>query len=200
MPRARQRACLEHGVKLDINRLVRQGVLGPNRVASPARIDWTNTYTGEEVASGTITADTEGPDEGWLRIRIGELTQRIELCAMPRHFGGRQWYFRCPTTQRRCSVLWMPPGARHFCSRQAWRKQVAYATQFASPVDRAYRGQAKIKSRLIGNPDPDDWDLPPKPKWMRWRTYKQLVQRFETYEDVIEEHAFGQLARLLNKG
>ena len=74
MPRARQRACLEHGLKLDINRLARQGVLDPNGVAGPAPIEWTNTYTGEEVASGTITADMEeGPDEGWLRIRIGKL-------------------------------------------------------------------------------------------------------------------------------
>jgi hypothetical protein len=200
MPRVRQRACLEQGLKLDINKLARQGVLDPNRAAGPARIYWTNTYTGEEVASGTITADMEGPDEGWLRIRIGELNQRIDLRAMPRHFGGRQWYFRCPTTHRRCSVLWMPPGARHFCSRQAWRKQVAYASQFASPVDRAYRGQAKIKSRLIGNRDPDDWDLPPKPSWMRWRTYKQYVQRFESYEDVIEEDMFRQLIRLGIRG
>ena len=200
MPRARQRACLEQGLKLDINRLARQGVLDANRAAGPARVEWTNTYTGEEVASGTITADMEGPDEGWLRIRIGELTQHIDLHAMPRHFGGRQWYFRCPTTQRRCSVLWMPPGARHFCSRQAWRKQVAYASQFASPVDRAYRGQAKIKSRLIGSKNPDARDLPPKPKWMRWGTYNRHVQRFNEYEDVVEENTFGQLARLLNRG
>ena len=181
MPKPRQRACLEQGLKLDINRLARQGVLDANRAAGPARVEWTNTYTGEEVASGTITADMEGPH------------------AMPRHFEGRQWYFRCPTTQRRCSVLWMPPGARHFCSRQAWRKQVAYASQFASPVDRAYRGQAKIKSRLIGSKNPDAWDLPPKPKWMRWGTYDRHVQRFNEYEDVVEENAFGQLARLLTK-
>ena len=110
----RQRACLEQGLKLDINRLARQGVLDANRAAGPSRIEWTNTYTGEEVASGTITADMEGPDEGWLRESKSEsLTQRIDLRAMPRHFGGRQWYFRCPATQSRCSVLWMPPGARH---------------------------------------------------------------------------------------
>ena len=134
MPRARQRACLEHGLKLDINRLARQGVLDPNGVAGPAPIEWTNT------------------------------------------------------------------SATRFCSRHAWRKQVAYASQFASPVDRAYRGRAKIKSRLIGNRDPDEWDLPPKPKWMRWRTYKQLVERFESCEAIIEEDTFRQLARLGIRG
>ena len=94
----------------------------------------------------------------------------------------------------------MPPGATRFCSRQAWRKQVAYASQFESPSDRAYRGQAKIKSRLIGNCDPDDWELPPKPRWMRWGTYNRHVQQFESYEDIIEQHTFGVLARLLNRG
>jgi hypothetical protein len=33
-------------------------------------------------------------------------------------------------------------------------------------------------TRLIGDL-PDDWDLPPKPKWMRWRTYNRLVERFD---------------------
>jgi hypothetical protein len=48
--------------------------------------------------------------------------------------------------------------------------QKAYASQRTTATDRAHRGQAKIKARLIGNLDPDEWDLPPKPKWMRWRT------------------------------
>ena len=62
------------------------------------------------------------------------------------------------------------------------------AALFESPADLAYRGQAKIKSRLIGNCDPDDWELPPKPRWMRWGTYNRHVQRFERYDDTIEEH------------
>jgi hypothetical protein len=52
---------------------------------------------------------------------------------------------------RYASVLWMPPGASRFCSRQAWGRRVAYATQFANPDNRAHIGKAKIKSRLIAN-------------------------------------------------
>jgi hypothetical protein len=44
-------------------------------------------------------------------------------------------------------------------------------------VDRAHRGKAKIKARLIADLDPDEWDLPPKPKWMRWRTYNRRAHR-----------------------
>jgi hypothetical protein len=176
MPKPRQRVCLEHGLKLDLNKLLRQGLVRRGARSGPFLIRWSWTYTGEEIASGLITANMEGEYEGWLRIQIGELDQTIILVPRPRHFGGHQWYFVSPAMNRRCSVLWMPPGAHRFCSRETWKRQVAYASQFADPDNRAHLGQAKIKSRLIADLDPDEWDLPPKPKWMRWRTYDRLVQ------------------------
>ena len=55
----------------------------------------------------------QGPVEGLLRIQLGgALNQWINLIALPRHFGGRQWFFECPMTGRRASVLWMPPELR----------------------------------------------------------------------------------------
>jgi hypothetical protein len=50
--------------------------------------------------------------------------------------------------------------------------RLAYASQRGTAVDRAHRGQAKIKARLTADIDPDEWDLPPKPKWMRWRNFR----------------------------
>ncbi|MGZ9073509.1 MAG: hypothetical protein ACXW3G_11495, partial [Rhodoplanes sp.] len=101
----------------------------------------TNSYTGEQIASGFVMADMSGPNgpHGWFRIQIGSLDQRIHLVARPRHFGGRQWYFICPYMNRRVSVLWMPPGARSFACRQRWGRQVAYASQFLGRDDRAHR-------------------------------------------------------------
>jgi hypothetical protein len=78
----------------------------------------------------------------------------------------------------------MPPGAKEFRSRHAWDGNVAYRSQFQSVYNRGHTGKAKIKARLIGDLDPDDWELPPKPKWMRWRTYKRLEERFEAYDDM----------------
>jgi len=95
-------------------------------------------------------------------------------------------------------ALWMAPDTERFCSRQAWGKQVAYASQFADPDNRAHRGQAKIKSRLIADLDPDEWDLPPKPKWMRWRTYNRYVQKFDKYEDILS-HNIAELMALLDE-
>ena len=183
MPRPRQRVCLESGLKLDLNKLRRQGLIRPGSKCG-VLIRWTNTYTGEKIANGVITSNMEGAYEGWLRIRLGSIDQTIILVPKPRHFGGYQWYFVCPVMNRYASVLWMPPGATRFCSRQAWGRRVAYASQFADPDNRAHQGQAKIKSRLIADLDPDEWDLPPKPKWMRWSTYNRYVERFDAYEAI----------------
>jgi hypothetical protein len=105
MPRPRQRACLEDGLRLNLNRLARQGFIRPGAATGP----------------------------------------------------------------------------HSFACRQRWARQVAYASQFMGRDDRAHHGRAKIKSRLcsIGHFDPDEWDLPPKPKWMRWRTYDRAVEKFD---------------------
>jgi hypothetical protein len=124
------------------------------------------------------------PGTGWLRYQTKGLDQLMTLVSCPRYYGGRQWYFVCPVTNKRGSVLWRPPGAKEFRSRQAWGRKVAYRTQFLSVYDRGHAGKAKIKARLIGDLDPDDWELPPKPKWMRWRTYNRLVERFDAYDDM----------------
>ena len=184
MPKPRTRVCLQHGLKLEINRLARRGFILPGSRTGPTWIQWTDSYTGEVTAGGTITASMEGNFEGWFALQLGDLQQSIELRANRRHFGGRQWYFVCPRTNRLVSVLWRPPGARQFASRQFWGRQVAYASQFETASDRAWRGKAKVKARLIADLDPEEWDFPPKPKWMRWGTYKQLAERFDVYDDM----------------
>ena len=191
MPRPLQRARLESGLKLDLNSLAREGLIRPG-ASSSSRIKWTNSY-GEETASGFITTEATGPDdlwfpnEAWCRIQVGSLHQRIILVSRPRHFGGRQWYFKCPRTSRPVSVLWKPTSARDFACRQRWGRQVAYASQFSTPVDRAHRGLARIKSLLcsIGGFDPDDWEFPPKPKWMRWNTYNQAKEKFDRHQAAL---------------
>src|SRR5262245_43182938 len=198
MPRTRQRACLESGLKLDLNQLRRQGLVKPGGEGR-AVVRWTYTYTGEEIANGVITSNMVGTHEGSLRIQLGSLDQTIILVPKPRNFGGYQWYFVCPAMNRYASVLWMPPGASRFLSRQAWDNQVAYDSQFQTRFGRACRGQAKIKTKLIDYHDPDDWGLPPKPKGMRWRTYDRYVEKFHAYGDVVGPRLSELLRRLDEK-
>jgi hypothetical protein len=187
---------------LNLFQLARQGFVWPGEKVGPSGIAWTNTYTGEKIASGHVTADLTAQNQGWFRIQLGNLDQRITLIARPRYFGGHQWFFVCPYMNRRASVLWMPPGARDFACRQEWGRQVAYASQFETPIDRAHRGQAKISSWLcaVGGFDPKEWDYPPKPKWMRWNTYNRAIKKFDCYEDILDQGTCALVAKLSKLG
>ena len=66
-------------------------------------------------------------------------------------------------------------------------------------IDRARLGMERIKRRLIGELDPEEWDLPPKPKWMRWKTYHRLVEQFEGYEAAIDAAALARATKLLRR-
>jgi hypothetical protein len=117
---------------------------------------------------------------------MGGLSQSIKLLAQPRNFGGRQWYFICPVTDRLASVVWKPPGANLFASRHAWPGQIAYLSQFRGAIDRAHSGKAKIRARLLSNCGPESCIPPPRPKGMRLRTYNRLVSRFGDYQAKLD--------------
>ena len=184
MSRARVRVCLQDGLKLDLNALAQRGFIKPGENIGVRGISWGNSHHGA-IASGVITADMTDPNHAWFRIAIGGFVQQIAMVSRPRHLGGRQFFFLCPVTGRFATVLWMPPGASKFCSRQAWGRRVAYRSQFQGASDRAYLGKERIKARLIGDLDREDWELPPKPKWMRWATYNRFVERFDDYEEML---------------
>ena len=186
MARPRNRVCLADGLRLDLNQLIRDGtvVLG---ALSSRRIYWHVVGSRELVGWALVTADLTNSACPRARIRMIGLDQTIDLIAQPRAFGGRQWYFRCPVLGIRASVLWKPPGAERFCSRQSWGKQVAYRTQFVGRASRAQAGKDRMRSRLDSDyKHPFDWHSPPpKPKWMRWPTYQRHVDRYSAYEAVI---------------
>ena len=130
MARPRQRVRLEDGLKLDVNKLVR-GVFWP-RGNEPLTIgiQWTSNRQGV-LASALITLQKHEEDRASLKIvMIGKFEQRLDLIAEPRHFGGRQWYLRCPMTGAKCSVVWLPPGADRFSGCAGipmidWRRNTA---------------------------------------------------------------------------
>lgn len=200
MARARQRVMLESGLKLSLPGLMRDGLLVPNSMCS-GTLRWTNTYTGDEVASFAYQAGFNSPHLAWLRLQSNRLDQTIQLVSEPRYFGGRQWYFRCPKTWRKASVLWMPPGAKEFSCRQRWGRQVAYSSQFETWFDRACTGSRRLRRRLDqrGIFDVVGDMLPPKPKGMRWQTYNRICDRIEHYDGLTEDRTLVLVARLLSK-
>jgi hypothetical protein len=182
MGRWRSRVRLEAGLKLDLNRLFRDGLAKRGEVRR-AVISWHRGSFDDIVAAGPIEADFRQEPFGWITVKLGKLEQRLQCSGEWRNFGGIQWYFICPGVGARASVLWLIPGADRFLSRQAWGRRVAYGSQFETPRDRAQSQAEKIRRRLGGaqylaHAVPD----PPKPKGMHWRTYGAQLERFEAYE------------------
>ncbi|MBM3563453.1 MAG: hypothetical protein FJX48_10005 [Alphaproteobacteria bacterium] len=150
MARWRERANLDSGLKLDINKLLRDGTLQPGELTSQVTY-WRRVANGEIVAIAIIEAEMRSDRPPRISIEHDGREQGVRLTYRPRNFGGVQWYFLCPDTGRRVSVLWKPPGACYFASREAFGRQVAYGSQFQTPRDRAISAAQSIRRRLGGN-------------------------------------------------
>jgi hypothetical protein len=182
---------------------MRRGVIQPGaRVGCSMRFRF---Y--DDVLDVRCEAHVGDPWDSFVRLRYAmadywtgedlEVDDKVYLATTQPKFGGLRWWFICPRLNRRVRKLYLPLGGHHFWSRQAYR--LAYTSQRGTAVDRAHRGQARIKARLIADLDPDAWDLPPKPKWMRWRTYQRYVDKYDHYEAVLDEGTLAVLARLLRR-
>jgi hypothetical protein len=196
MGRWRYRACLEEGLKLDLNRLFRDGLAKRGEIRR-GTISWHRVSFGDVVAAGTIEADFREEPFGWITLKFGNLEHCLQCCGARRHFGGVQWYFICPGGGGRASVLWRPAGANQFLSRKAWGRRAAYGWQFESPHGRAISRAQNIRYRLGGKeylslaaPDP------PKPKGMHWRTYEAQLRRCEADKGRWNLHLFSFVQRL----
>ena len=132
-----------------------------------------------------------------MRLVVGAVEQSIDLVAAPRHFGGLQWHFVCPMTGRRASVLWMPPGASCFASRQEWGREVAYASQFITAPFRVLSRAHDIRQRLGDQEYSSVFDFPPpsKPRWMHRDTYEALLDRLAFYERECDSYVETRIAR-----
>jgi hypothetical protein len=183
MARERKRIPLEDGLKLDLNKLHLHAISQTEPLQRV--ICWNPRYSSDAKTIGLLNCRLASATRGSMRLRVGALQQSIDLVAAPRHYGGVQWYFTCPVTRRRASVLWLPPGASCFASRQAWAGKVAYATQFQSPAYRAMSQAKGIRDKLGDEQYTSIFFNPPpqKPRGMHRRTFDAQVERLEAYEE-----------------
>lgn len=94
----------------------------------------------------------------------------------------------CPATHDYCQCLYMPPGATHFRSRRGFRVRLLYSSQRCDRRSRLMETGRKLARRVLERgprtwrDEHRDWDFPPKPPWMRWKTYNRFFERWERYE------------------
>lgn len=197
-------AIIENGLRLDVNQLVRDGLIRPMASQHSATLIWRDVATGESRSRVGYTSHLEEAS-GHMRLVYtitrgwsGEkhcLDYTIQLTTTPCRFGGRRWWFVCPLTSRRVSKLYLPVGGQKFFARQAYR--IAYRCQRESPRDRALSRAFEARRRLGSHDGIGDYIL--KPKWMRWQTFGRLMAKVDAAEHVVDWHTAVLVETLMRK-
>lgn len=174
---------------LDIRTLKRDGMLMPGRTS---RVHWTRR--GSLVGEITVFAEVD-------RLFVATLTEAsngqmvvkkypIQIERTACHLGGQRLWFWCPGCGRRVAVLY---GHEFFACRHC--RNLAYACQRETPIDRAIRRADSIRKQLgwtVGIANPKGC----KPKGMHWNTYWQLQGQ---YDALVDKAMAGTLALLRRK-
>lgn len=120
------------------------------------------------------------------RERCGDervVSYRVNLLTTTPPWGGVRFWFLCPATGRRTQKLFLPRGGAKFLSRQGYK--LGYATQRVGSLDRAHIARRRILAKL-GDPDCPRFQVPEKPRAMRWATYDRLLDQLIEREARID--------------
>ena len=172
--RTRNRGAIEETLRLDMTTLRRLGFLRPGAITTRP-VHWTRG--GERAGSITLTVNLSSLGDAHAILTYtadgDPKVQRVQLVAEPCRFGGHRFYWLCPVTWRRCTVLACSGG--RFASRQAQR--LTYATQSADALDRLRRARDKAEARACGQ------DGHPRP---RGANRERLLQRWNELDEAWE--------------
>jgi hypothetical protein len=104
--------------------------------------------------------------------RTGErLDYRVELVSTSPHYGGLRWWFLCPLRGCPRRVRKLYSTGKYYACRHC--SQLNYQSQREDAMNRALSKAQAIRKRLGGSGSMIE-SFPPKPKGMRWRTYRRL--------------------------
>ncbi|WP_417790327.1 hypothetical protein [Terasakiella pusilla] len=167
---------VEDGLTLDLNKLIRDGSIKPG-LAWQGTLVWTNTRTGEQVASIGYVADLMDPDNAHIRLHYNHNDKpqnySVPLTTTRPNFGGVRWWFICPVSGQRVGKLHSPPGQPLFASSKVLN--LAYHSQrehkFQRLLNRAYKLRERIDRKAAVYCEAP---IPKKPKGMHSKTYESL--------------------------
>ncbi len=199
------RATVDESLSLSISHVRSAGALAPG-----ARYFGSSSWRCRGVVTGNISWDTNMRNGAELHLQYQakprggvaeDVSERFVLVATRPHLGGARWWIVC-RCGRHTGGLHLPPGASRFRCRHCFR--LAYESQREAPEWRAYRRLHKLSDRL--SPEwartlvPADYidgvEIPPKPKWMRHRTFAKLVARHQVLSGFYQGRAGRALHRL----
>ena len=198
---------VESALRIDIRELGRPSPGAPRgvfsskicrrelRLAIRQELSWASSLISERpipMCGCTITPTIWAHRADYVRTPEA-IDETITLQRLPQPFGGYRWYFLCPTANRRCQVLYLPLGASRFRSRWGFRSpRLQYKSQRLSPPWRQKHRAERIARQVLNRGPAEfrqefaDYDFPPKPPGMRWRTYNRLDELAQAYDNAGE--------------
>jgi hypothetical protein len=120
------RPVVEHGLKLDCYKLQRDGLLSTRGAGIVSgSLVWSNTSTGERVASIGYTVDYVANSftlhyTATVREEQHAVNDLIWLNVQRTNFGGSRFLFKCPRCTRWAAKLYLPSGAAYFRCRRCY--------------------------------------------------------------------------------
>lgn len=111
--------------------------------------------------------------------RTGLQDQTVQMETTECRFGGRRWWWLCPATRRPCATLYLPNGGTRFLSRGQGAYRLAYASQNGDSLERSNGRLTRLHRKMGGSHGHAGDPPPPRPKWMRRRTYDRLMIDWE---------------------
>lgn len=187
---------VESCLRLDINRLARRGIVRMY-AREEGKLTW--SHSGAQVEYLLDTTDVSR----FLTLYYKSVSADKSYCltipltlTTPR-FGGERWWFLCPREEcgQRVGVLYAHHG--EFACRHCHR--LVYESQYAMPHTRRLWRAQKLHQRLGGDGNMLWYRRPPKPKWMRWRTYRACVSHLEKLDDESIEGMKAHQARVMRQ-
>jgi hypothetical protein len=183
---------------LSVTKLARAGLLAGHCLSG-----WQWTHEGETTASIQIECGRDALTLHYRSRASGDdwqsVTQRVPIRWISCRFGGERPWFVCDVRAngvycgRRVAKLY--GGGRLFACRHCYR--LGYEVQRAAPMDRAHRRLARLHRKLAADYDSPDMPPPPKPKWVRWKTYSRIAQQIEAGRERLDAVFFAGAQRLL---
>jgi hypothetical protein len=178
------RGTVEGARPLDVMKVARAGYLSGSRVGG-----WQWTYGDGTTALIGITGGREAVTLNY-RIKSGgedwqTVQQRVPIRWTRCRFGGERPWFVCDVLANgvHCGrqVAKLYGAGKFYACRICYR--LRYQVQRGGRMDRAHHRLARLHRSLGADYDGPDGPPPPRPKWMRQRTYQRAVQQIENAED-----------------
>jgi hypothetical protein len=183
---------------LDVMKLARAGYLAGTRFCG-----WAWSYGDGSTATVGIKG---GRDLITLEYRFksgrddwDDVSQPIPITWGRCRFGGERPWFVCDVSAngeycgRRAAKLY--GAGRLFACRRCYR--LGYRIQRGDRMDRAHLRLARLHRKLGAEYERPDLPPPPKPKWMRWKTYSRISAQIEAGEERLDDVFMAGAHRLL---